>query len=73
MIKLIPHDVTPEPIVAAVVSAFVALVSAAIRLVYRFVNERVATVSTVTMLVLGVRRVYRNGVGVWGADCAIPT
>ncbi|KAG7379045.1 hypothetical protein PHYPSEUDO_009140 [Phytophthora pseudosyringae] len=66
LIKLIPHDATPEQIMTMLAGVFVALILSAIMLVYRFVSERMATVLIAVVLVLGVRWVYRNGVGVLG-------
>ncbi|KAH7492255.1 Metallophosphoesterase domain-containing protein 1 [Phytophthora ramorum] len=66
VLKRIPHDASPEQIVVVVAAAFVALLVLGLVLLYHLYGAFVVGVVSVLLLVLGLRWLHRNGVGVLG-------
>ncbi|KAG1702573.1 hypothetical protein DVH05_009522 [Phytophthora capsici] len=64
VMKLIPHDASPEQIVPCIAYAFALLLLAMIFAIFLIFGSFVALVVSLLVLLLGLRWLYRNGVGV---------
>ncbi|KAK1931239.1 hypothetical protein P3T76_013438 [Phytophthora citrophthora] len=66
VMKLIPHDASPEQIVSCIAYVFALVLLAIIFIISLVFGNFVALVVSSLLLLLGLRWLYRNGVGVLG-------